>query len=603
MWDSNGDLNHADREVVDPGPTMTVSGKIEGNSHVRLICTSGSITVNGDIDGSAIVQLVSSGGPITINGKIDGSAVVVLVSTTDAVTIADKCDGSSHTTIEARGNVTIGTQGEKKIDGSAGVSVVAGGDITLGSYIHSATVDFQAHGAIRVGELDGSAKFMALADGDITIDGKIDGSSRAELVSNRKSVMVNGKIDGSAKVALTAGTDVGIGVGQQGGDEDHKIDGNATVVAIANRDITLGSRIGGSDTTVDFVAGGKVTIGKNISGGAHVRLLSAGASITIPGGIDGGSTTLETAPTGAANPAVSGGAQWTQTAWASVETFTPNPDRGGYWWQNWPHTFGYVAPFRVVPRSLDDIVTAVQGTPTAAAPESHRSARSVVDGRSPTPRFRSAPRPRSRRRHSSNAADGNAKTPRPPRRARRRLPTAMDLVPEMVGRNVPFSTAYDQSKLRQVTQSGPQLPPSKDVRLIDTRSLASSLHCEFDGIRAPASRRQRHPKILFHVEAGITMADLQQLLDHQHPRLAIRASGGSPGATLAGALSTATHGGEYNAPLLVDAVCAVHLVGPGGEQWWVEGDYPVANQAKLQARYPGSTRRTSSVGAGTRSPG
>jgi hypothetical protein len=98
--------------------------------------------------------------------------------------------------------------------------------------------------------------------------------------------------------------------------------------------------------------------------------------------------------------------------------------------------------------------------------------------------------------------------------------------------------------------------------------------------------RQRRPKLLFHVEAGITMADLQQLLDHQHPRLAIRASGGSPGATLAGALSTATHGGEYNAPLLVDAVMAVHLVGPGGEQWWIEGDYPVADQAKLQARYP-----------------
>ena len=167
-----------------------------------------------------------------------------------------------------------------------------------------------------------------------------------------------------------------------------------------------------------------------------------------------------------------------------------------------------------------------------------------------------------------------------------RYPTPMDLVPEMVGRNETFSTTYDQPTLRQVTQSGPQLPASKDVRLIETRALASSLQGEFEGIRATASLRQRRPKILFHVEAGITMADLQHLLDHQHPRLAIRASGGSPGATLAGALATATHGGEYNAPLLVDSVCAVHLVGPGGEEWWIEGDYPVADQVKLQAQYP-----------------
>jgi hypothetical protein len=93
-------------------------------------------------------------------------------------------------------------------------------------------------------------------------------------------------------------------------------------------------------------------------------------------------------------------------------------------------------------------------------------------------------------------------------------------------------------------------------------------------------------EILFHVEAGITIADLQQLLDHQFPRLAFRATGGSPGATLAGTLSTATHGGEFAWPLLVDSVRAIHLVGPGGEEWWIEGDIPVADPVKLQLRYP-----------------
>ena len=38
----------------------------------------------------------------------------------------------------------------------------------------------------------------------------------------------------------------------------------------------------------------------------------------------------------------------------------------------------------------------------------------------------------------------------------------------------------------------------------------------------------------------------------------------SPGATLAGAISSATHGAEFRWPLLIDTVKAVHMVGPGG---------------------------------------
>ncbi len=124
----------------------------------------------------------------------------MLVSTTDSVIIANKVDGSSHTTIEAAGDVTIGTQGDETRRSTAARAFPSSPAATSPSaaYIHAATVDFQAHGDIRVGELDGSANVQALADGDITMDGKIDGSSRAELVSNRMSVTINGKIDGSA---------------------------------------------------------------------------------------------------------------------------------------------------------------------------------------------------------------------------------------------------------------------------------------------------------------------------------------------------------------------------------------------------------------------
>jgi hypothetical protein len=59
---------------------------------------------------------------------------------------------------------------------------------------------------------------------------------------------------------------------------------------------------------------------------------------------------------------------------------------------------------------------------------------------------------------------------------------------------------------------------------------------------------------LFDVEAETTMEDLNQLLDHQSPRLALQASGGSVGATLAGVMASATHGAEFQWPLLIGQV-------------------------------------------------
>ncbi len=596
MWDSNGDLNHAVVDAVDPGP-MTVSGSIDHNSQVMLRCTNGGITVEGKIDGSSVVYLVSTG-PIVVNGKIDGSATVVLVSTGGSITIGGKVDGSSDVSLEAAGDIAIGTIGvveDKKIDGSSGVTASAGGNVSIGSYVHASSVDFKARGSIHSDGFDNAANVRYLADGDVGVRGAIDGASRIELVSNRGSIAVDGKVDGSSKVFLSAGRDVGIGVGPLGNDEDHKIDGDSSVTAIAGGDIRLGSRIAKDHTTVDFAAGGAVVIGGEIGFKATARLLSAAQKIDIVGGVNGGST-VTTAPAGAANPTVSGGAQWLQDDWAEPAGFLPTPGRAGYWWENWGQTFGYVAPFRVVPRSLDDIVAAVAGSATPGRPDA-RPVKAVGGGWSFTDAALPFMTPEEVTRASllergkwqrqdmrdvlqgvtSDLLSGKIDL----------YPTPMDLAPEMVGRNLPFSTAYDQTALRQVTSSGVQLPASSEVVLIDTRSLASSLQCDFPAIRSTASRRRRHPEILFHVEAGITMADLQQLLDHQHPRLAIAASGGSPGATLAGALATATHGGEFNTPLLIDCVRAVHLVGPGGEQWWIEGAIPVADQVKLQQHgYP-----------------
>jgi FAD/FMN-containing dehydrogenase len=119
---------------------------------------------------------------------------------------------------------------------------------------------------------------------------------------------------------------------------------------------------------------------------------------------------------------------------------------------------------------------------------------------------------------------------------------------------------------------------TRSVAIVDTNLLASSLQ---EGWPALAAGAPAAPNAYFHVEAGIAIRDLYQLLDHQKPRLALGSSGGSPGATLAGAISTGTHGGEFSTPLLVDTVRAIHLVGPGGVQWWIEGSSPIANPQAL----------------------
>lgn len=73
---------------------------------------------------------------------------------------------------------------------------------------------------------------------------------------------------------------------------------------------------------------------------------------------------------------------------------------------------------------------------------------------------------------------------------------------------------------------------------------------------------------LVHVEAGIRILDLNELLEEAG--LAMPSLGGSGGQTLAGAISTSTHGSDFDLPPLPDAVRAIHLVGEGGQEYWIE---------------------------------
>ena len=506
---------------------------------------------HGTISGGSLSHTET--GDIRITGDIDGGAVVTLMSTGGAIIIDGKVDGGSKAILNAAGAIQIGAAandpGDRKIDGGS-------------------TVNAQAGGAISIG-------------------GKIDGGSNATLTTNNGSITIGGKIDGSSVVNLTATGDILIGADASLGGEDRKIDGNSRVVAQAGITIHLFNRIGGgsisgSHTTVDFKACRGITIDDMIDGGSVVRLATNTGKNIIGANIGGGHTTVTFWPSNSLQVAngIDSNAIVTAANWVGTFQWCSSAGQPGYYWQNWPMTFGYVTPNREYPRSLTDLVAAVQG-----ALRKNLSARAIGGGWS----FSDASLPMKTQaecdavsilkrgangtQNFNNVLEGlNNKT----------LPA--DFQPENVEGDLAVSQTYDQTVLEQITESGPNLPLAGNTLLIDTRGLASSLQGQLNSILSDAARKANAN--LFHVEAGITMEDLDQLLDHQSPRLAIQASGGSVGATLAGALASATHGAEFQWPLLVDCVRAIHLVGADGIEWWIEGDVPVADIKRLQTIYP-----------------
>jgi len=90
------------------------------------------------------------------------------------------------------------------------------------------------------------------------------------------------------------------------------------------------------------------------------------------------------------------------------------------------------------------------------------------------------------------------------------------------------------------------------------------------------------PPNVFHTEAGITIRSLYLTLDQQSPPLALETMGGSSWQTVAGAVSTGTHGGDIFLPPIADCVLAIHLVGAGGTQYWIEPTAAITDKALLQ---------------------
>ncbi|HEX6187529.1 MAG TPA: hypothetical protein VFZ40_05585 [Pyrinomonadaceae bacterium] len=164
---------------------------------------------------------------------------------------------------------------------------------------------------------------------------------------------------------------------------------------------------------------------------------------------------------------------------------------------------------------------------------------------------------------------------------------------------LPQSTAIQDPVERIVATAARLAALSPNTTEQQDQELASNFASHF-GYAVDTSRLDRNlqtilpdilrdgvnPADLFYVEAGMTINFLNTLLDSQTPPVALKTMGGASGQSIAGAISTGTHGGDFERPPLGDNVRALYIVGAGGVHHWVEPAQHFTDPEKLRRTYP-----------------
>ncbi|UZO82380.1 FAD-dependent oxidoreductase [Aquimarina sp. ERC-38] len=522
-------------------------GEIHNRSDVTLIST-GETSIIGRIDDSTLTVISET--EIKHTGNLDGSSSVKLISKQGNVTVNEEINGSSSLAVEAAYDITL----KGNINGSSSINLISKyGNIT----IHSS-------------DINGSSRLTAIAEGDIIFnkhngDGAdINGSSFVELISTRGSITIDGHVDGSSTVRLTAFKDITI----------HEIDDSSSVISRSNGKIILNGKIDG-DSYAEFRANEGILITDKVSGNSLTKLATNSGEIRINNNIEHGGKVIYW-PSPSFQLGGSGSNSATAEEWVSEYDPSIGGEIEGSWWNNWFWSYGFVSYNINKPKTLEELIEIVKNN-------QGNTIKAVGGGWS----FSDINLPLQEQNEVSQVSifgkgKGNSVDLSKVFRHMNNFGLPMDNYPQEVARSLNHSSDYNLNELRNDVRSGVHLQSvaSTECVLIDTRGLNSSLQCHLGEVNYEDSFGK--PYYRFWVEAGITMTDLNKLLDHQSPRMAIEASGGSPGATLAGTLATATHGGEYKDKLLVDRIKAVHLVAPNGEQWWIEGKDKVMEEIELK---------------------
>ncbi len=112
--------------------------------------------------------------------------------------------------------------------------------------------------------------------------------------------------------------------------------------------------------------------------------------------------------------------------------------------------------------------------------------------------------------------------------------------------------------------------------IIDT----SSLNFSFPLTQSYVSNQYTQtPEDLYFLQCGTIIYELNNRLSAKRPMRSIKASGASNGQTIAGAMSTGTHGAGFKAGAIQDFVVGLHIVTGANKHVWIERQsYPVASQ-------------------------
>jgi len=553
---------------------VQINHDVNGNDVLKM-SVADDIELNGDINSNSDVKLVSETGTVTLDKDINSQAHLLAIGQGD-VHFEGEFNSESSSKLESKtGSVFIGKSGDQKNgNNDASLSIIAWKDVT---FFHTdLNGNFDLHvtaktGAVNFkGDINSNAKMYVIASGDIIIDGDINSNVSVELISTQGSVTITGHINSNPDVRLTAAADIKIG---------KEIDGDLSVVARCEGFLSIGGNIN-NHAYVEGRAIGGITVQGNISDNSTVKLSVVNGTIMVNGQLDNNSS-LTFWPTGSLT--LTGGGNATANQWVQEFASSLAPGKTGSWWNNWLWSYGFVSDGILKPKTYQELVALVK----SLAMDREVRIKAAGGGWS----FSDVALPQDNIDSVNNVSifkrgrNGTANL-RYILRGVNDKNNPMDVYPFQVAKSLEHSSNYDDVALQNNITSGIDLKSDEPrFKLIDTRNICSSLQCQLKN-KVVIHRRPISVSHRYWVEAGITITDLNNLLDHNLPRLAIEATGGSPGATLAGTISTATHGGEFKKPLMIDRILAVHLIGPGGVEWWIEGSNKVIAKADLQAIFP-----------------
>ena len=102
------------------------------------------------------------------------------------------------------------------------------------------------------------------------------------------------------------------------------------------------------------------------------------------------------------------------------------------------------------------------------------------------------------------------------------------------------------------------------------------------------------PGLLIYLQCGIKIDDVNSTLAERPQALALKTMGASNGQTIAGAVSTGTHGSRFEFGSMQDYVVGIHLItGPDRVIWLERKSYPVSpmrSRRSLARRLSATTR-------------